>query len=423
MKRHRLICLAVLAAGALAMASCGSDDDPVTPEQPLPDTTAPFAIADLMCGDISASSVTLSWTATGDDTSHGTADAYDVRYSLAAINDVAFAIATQATGEPAPKAAGQTETFTVTGLVSNTKYYFAVKAADEDNNWSPVSNCPDTTTDVPDLYNATNSAAEDAGGVYSPDGSELAFWSARIGAGHDIYVKDARTTGGQATRLTTFSAGGVYAQFPSWSPDGEKIVFQCNIDGTFDLWVVNRNGGGPAVKLTTEGGANELYPEWSHDGTQIAFSSDLSGQSEVYTIPAAGGSWSQITSGGIESASPTWSPDDMWIAYHHWPAPGKPAIYKIRLSDSHVVQVTVGGSWAEHPSWSPDGLFVAFDQAVTSGTSFNVSYVSADGGAWNLVSTDDGINDRYPSWSPDGRRITYSHYHSSQADITIKLVR
>ncbi len=425
MRLHREFMFLVILSCAILITSCGSDDAPVEPV-PLPaDAIAPFAIVDLVCTDIAATSVTLSWTATGDDTSAGRAGEYDVRYARSQINEAGFATASQTTGEPVPKAAGQTERFTVTGLSSNTRYYFAVKAADESDNWSPVSNSPDTTSDVPDLYNITSHIDEDAGGVYSPDGAWIAYWSARIGAGQDIYVKNARVTGGSASRVTMVSASGVYAQFPAWSPAGDKVVYQCNVDGTWDLWVANFPISGVPAKITTEGAADELYPEWSHDGTSIAFSSNLSGQWEVYTIPAAGGSWSQITSGGVESGSPTWSPDDLWIAYHHVPTGiAAYSIYKIRLADSHVEQVTTTNGSEQHPSWSPDGLYISFDQNTTSASVMNISYTLASGqGAWTLVSLDDGIHDRYSSWSTDSRRITYTHFHSSQADITSKLVR
>lgn len=91
-------------------------------------------------------SVTLTWTAPGDDGNVGTAAVYDVRYSTSLITNANFNAAQQATGEPVPKAAGSTETFTVTGLQPNTAYYFAIKTADEAANWSGLSNVVNKTT-------------------------------------------------------------------------------------------------------------------------------------------------------------------------------------------------------------------------------------------------------------------------------------
>ena len=93
-----------------------------------------------------AASVTLNWTASGDDGSVGTAAQYDVRYSTSNITNANFGNATQATGEPAPKVAGSAETFTISNLAANTTYYFALKAADEATNWSGLSNVVSVTT-------------------------------------------------------------------------------------------------------------------------------------------------------------------------------------------------------------------------------------------------------------------------------------
>lgn len=111
------------------------------------DSTAPAAINDLNTGAITEGSVALSWTATGDDGGTGTATSYDVRYRTGGpVTSSNWSTSTQATGEPAPAAAGATENFTVSGLVSGTTYYFAVRAGDETPNWSPISNSPGTTT-------------------------------------------------------------------------------------------------------------------------------------------------------------------------------------------------------------------------------------------------------------------------------------
>ena len=51
-------------------------------------------------------SITLTWTAPGDDGDIGTAASYDIRYSLSSINASNWNDATQVTGEPSPQTAG-----------------------------------------------------------------------------------------------------------------------------------------------------------------------------------------------------------------------------------------------------------------------------------------------------------------------------
>ena len=112
-----------------------------------PDVTAPAAIANLSFSGATASSVLLTWTASGDDVSTGTAASYDIRYSTSPIVTAAeFAAATPVSGEPAPILAGLLQTTTVTGLSANTTYHFAMKVQDEAANVSGVSNASSVTT-------------------------------------------------------------------------------------------------------------------------------------------------------------------------------------------------------------------------------------------------------------------------------------
>jgi len=91
-------------------------------------------------------SISLSWTAPGDDSLSGTAAQYDLRYSTSAITAANFASATQWTGTPTPATSGTTQSTTVTGLTANTTYFFALKSADEVPNWSGISNVISRTT-------------------------------------------------------------------------------------------------------------------------------------------------------------------------------------------------------------------------------------------------------------------------------------
>jgi fibronectin type 3 domain-containing protein len=104
------------------------------------DTTPPSAITDLQATSPTSSSITLTWTAVGDDGNTGTATTYDIRYSTATITETNWSSAIQVKDVPAPKIAGEREKFVVTGLSPGTTYYFAIKVKDEAGNTSGLSN-------------------------------------------------------------------------------------------------------------------------------------------------------------------------------------------------------------------------------------------------------------------------------------------
>ena len=104
------------------------------------------AITDLTPGDPGSTRVPLTWTAI-DDGVTGTFTSYNLRYSTTEItDDTTFNAATAVTGLPAPKAAGSSESFLVTGLSQQTTYYFAIKATDAKGRSSLLSNVPSVTT-------------------------------------------------------------------------------------------------------------------------------------------------------------------------------------------------------------------------------------------------------------------------------------
>lgn len=105
------------------------------------DKNAPSKINDLVVENCTSNSCKLSWTASGDDETSGTASSYDMRYSTKnIINDTDFNNSTSVSGLPAPSMAGNPESFTVTNLNEGTTYYFALKVSDEASNKSVLSN-------------------------------------------------------------------------------------------------------------------------------------------------------------------------------------------------------------------------------------------------------------------------------------------
>jgi hypothetical protein len=87
-----------------------------------------------------ADSVTLSWTAPGDDGRVGTAALYEMRFSTSAIDSTNWSGATVVSGMPAPRPAGTTQNVTVSGLTNGTTYWFALRTRDDAGNWSGISN-------------------------------------------------------------------------------------------------------------------------------------------------------------------------------------------------------------------------------------------------------------------------------------------
>lgn len=85
--------------------------------------------------------------------------------------------------------------------------------------------------------------------------------------------------------------------FPSWSPDGQNVLFYSSRTGNRDAFVVPANGG-EARRITTES-SQDYFPQWSPDGKWIAFASYRGdrgdGVNHLWRMPASGGAAEQMT--------------------------------------------------------------------------------------------------------------------------------
>jgi TolB protein len=101
-----------------------------------------------------------------------------------------------------------------------------------------------------------------AGGPWSPDGTEIAYRSERLGSS-DVWVTSAD---GQRSRVI---AGGPSADYGhAWSPDGKWMAFFSNRNGLLQLFRVPATGGEPERLNDGDTGS----PVWSLDGKDIFYS-------------------------------------------------------------------------------------------------------------------------------------------------------
>lgn len=122
--------------GLLLGIGCGGNGT----TDPPPDNTPPATVSDLTATAGSNSSVTLAWTAPGDDENSGRASAYDLRYTAYPPAKLDWEQWTPVTDVPAPAASGTAEIFTVTSLTAGATYAFGLRSVDEAAHWSVTSN-------------------------------------------------------------------------------------------------------------------------------------------------------------------------------------------------------------------------------------------------------------------------------------------
>ena len=113
-------------------------------ESQLPDVIAPGRIYDFDYFSAANTTVTLTWTAPGNDEYTGRASSYDIRYSTSSMQtEQDFANASIFGNVPQPNEAGTIEIFTASGLLPGTRYYFRIRAVD---NWGNKGDLSDEVT-------------------------------------------------------------------------------------------------------------------------------------------------------------------------------------------------------------------------------------------------------------------------------------
>lgn len=125
--------------------SCARHKQPISPS----DTTPPAAITDLTATPINHRAIKLKWTASGDDGNAGQAARYDIHIQTMPFpSEGHFPPGDTVAAPPRPSLAGQSDSVTVTGLKPATRYYFALRVADDVGLLSSRSNQATATTEA-----------------------------------------------------------------------------------------------------------------------------------------------------------------------------------------------------------------------------------------------------------------------------------
>ena len=205
----------------------------------------------------------------------------------------------------------------------------------------------DRTVNTPITNTANSSEREPA---ISPDGLSIVYTDGRY-----VYIMD--SDGSDVRQI--ISDG--YNSAPSWSPDGNQIVFERFITSEIpDLYIMDRDGDNLRNITSTETVA-ERDPDWSPGGERIVFSSNPEGETNIFSILIDGSGLTELTSGSSADSEPEWSPSGDRIAFTRFISGSGSKIYIMNSDGSSPTEMTPSSMSEGSPTWGPEGSRMAYE--------------------------------------------------------------
>lgn len=246
---------------------------------------------------------------------------------------------------------------------------------------------------------------------YGPAFKSAAIWDAWSPNGREI-VFSVNPTNTLAGRLWIMNADGSHKRrilndpgfhdtFPSFSPDGKRIVFTRGKLGgevLLAIYRVNVNGSGLRAITHYSVSSGDLRPEYSPDGTKIQFESGRDGFGRLIALCNADGNDIRlITPPQLGMWGADWSPDGQRLVlstYWHQELFGEnEEIWSFRLDDGQMRRLTRNNfpgqvsyyaqPHDEFPAWSPDGTSIVFERESRDLLSTSLFIMTNRGGAWS----------------------------------------
>jgi len=220
--------------------------------------------------------------------------------------------------------------------------------------------------------------------------------------------------GAQSAELPGLEAADAFeievASDPQIAPDGARIAYvrawaDIKSDRRYaNLWIVGSDGAGH--RALTSGHVRDGSPRFSPDGSRIAFVSDRDGSTQIHVLWLDNGQHARTTNLPTPPQGIAWSPDGRSIAFLALERAKGPSIATLPTPPE-------GATWAE-PARVVDRLVYRFDQAGYLPDGYvHLFVVPADGGTPRRVSSGDFhhrplFGGAVPAWTPDGRHILVS---------------
>lgn len=189
---------------------------------------------------------------------------------------------------------------------------------------------------------------------------QVAFISDAAGT-TDLFLQQFSPEKGALGKPRQLFTGKMSAQgSPSFSPDGQKIAFVSDKDGSARIYVLDIPSPGTFLKdikitLITKQNQDNTAPCWSPDGAKIAYCARANGIRQIWVFDLTSKKEMQLTKGPKNKENPTWGPDSLHLIYNTTDSKDC-ELYLINLNFPRPVKITSGPGEKRFPSWEPKSV-------------------------------------------------------------------
>ena len=186
------------------------------------------------------------------------------------------------------------------------------------------------------------------------------------------------------------------------APDLKQLVMTVETENGADLWVGDLRRGAIS-RLSSDGGS--ASPTWRPDGLEIAFAYSKAGPFNLFLRPAFSEGAPQLLLASEWNQLPTsWSPDGRYLAFTEFHPLTGADLWVLDIATSTRRQVVRTLFDESHARFSPDGNWLAY--MTNESGRWDVFVRPANGSGPRVqVSTNGGA---WPAWSVDGRTLYFS---------------
>lgn len=144
---------------------------------------------------------------------------------------------------------------------------------------------------------------------------------------------------------------------PTFSPDGRKVAFVSNKDGSPRIYVMDIPRPGTNVKhlrpeVITRRNRENTAPAWSPDGSKIAYCAKIGGERQIWIYDHTSGDEFQLTQGPGNKENPTWAPDSLHLIFNS-ASSDRSELYLVNLNQPEAVKISSGTGEKRFPCWEP----------------------------------------------------------------------